>query len=462
MLKDETDTLTQDIHQTAEKYSDQAFMYIEYPHKSFWSPDFSGEDAAAELLKMRDAPAPSMLYVHLPFCEKLCYFCTCHTEITGDYGRLEAYLPLLYREIDLYRRFFEENGIEPSFAEVHLGGGSPTMLREPEFDALVAKIDALVDIASLREFAIEIDPRFTDVERLRYYHGKGINRISLGVQEFEPRVQEAINRVQPRELIDPLLAPDVRGLFAHGVNFDVLCGLPHQTPESIRKTFDVIAEMAPDRICLNHLHYAPETARHQTLMVDGKQGRPTRLPDHAEKKAIFREAYKALSAHGYVRTGYDHFAKPGDGVARALSENKMKWNALGVTTGDYTNVLGVGPHSTSTLADAYYQNVYGTKAYADRIETGEFPVFRGTVLSRDDQIRREVIQKIRNFSKVSFADIESKYQINFHEYFSLEIELLGEMCRDGLVEVRTQGLEVTELGREFVLFVCSQFDAYRD
>ncbi len=452
-----TDVLADRIFETAHKYSRPAYMYVEYPHKSFWSPKFNEADLKRELLQQA---GPFMLYLHFPFCEKQCFYCTCHTEITQDYERAKAYLRLLYREIDLYQQHFDKHGIEPEFVEVHLGGGSPSLLQEPEFDGLVARLGALVDLTRVREFAIEVDPRHTNRDKLQYYHGKGINRISLGIQDFDLSVQQAINRVQPQALIGPLLEPDTRSLFSNGVNFDILCGLPHQTPASIRDTFCQIVDLAPTRICLNHLHFAPEFARHQMIMIDGKNGRPTRLPNHVERKILFQEAMAILLENGYQRTGYDHFAKPQDDVAQALKANKMRWNALGVTAGAYQNVLGLGPHSTTTLSGCYAQNCYSTEAYEKYLAKDRLPTFRGRVLNQDDIIRRDVIQRIRNFSRLNYADVEESYGIEFDRYFANELASLASFVQDGLIKVSDSEIRVTELGREFVLFVCSQFDAY--
>lgn len=452
-----TDTLADRIVETAHKYSRPAYMYVEYPHKSFWSPKFNDVDLKRAL---KQQGGPFMLYVHFPFCERQCFYCTCHTEITQDYERTRAYLKRLSHEIDLYRRFFDRHGMNPKFVEVHLGGGSPTLLQEPEFDALVAKLGSLVDWTHLREFAIEVDPRHTSPDKLRYYKQKGINRISLGIQDFDLGVQQAINRIQPWELIEPLMQPDMRDLFSHGINFDILCGLPNQTPASVQETFRRIVDLAPARICLNHLHFSPEFARHQMIMIDGKNGRPTRLPNDVERKILFQEAMAILLENGYERTGYDHFAKPEDQVAQALKAKTMRWNALGVTAGAYENVLGLGPHSSTTLADCYAQNCYGTQAYEEHLTHGRLPIFRGKLLSRDDIIRREVIQRIRNFAGLNYTDIEQAYGIDFDGYFSLELASLASFVQDGLIEILDDGIRVTDLGREFVLYVCRQFDAY--
>lgn len=446
----------------AEKYSTTGFMYTEYPHQSFWSTEFGHEGFTRALTDLfsKDKNTPLLLYVHIPYCEQLCWFCTCHVSITREYEKVRSYLKFLFREIDLLREFFAQNRITPNFREIHLGGGSPTFVSQEDFDQLIEKLGTIADLAKLDELSLEIDPRKVDRDGMKYYHSKGINRISFGVQDFDREVQKAINRPQPAELIENLITPDIRNRFVNGVNFDLICGLPNQTPETIRRTCEKVAEMSPDRVCLNYLHYSPQFAPHQKLMFDGRSGRPDRLPDFYERKMIFLEALKALTARGYVRTGYDHFAKPTDAVAQAMQEKKMQWNSLGVTAGRYTDVIGIGVHSRNTLGDCYSQNFYELSDYEAALTRGQFPVYRGHQLDRDDVIRREVIHTIRNFFSLDFRQIEKKYDIVFEEYFKEELALLEEFVKDGIVERSDRSLTVTELGHQFANLVCRDFDKY--
>lgn len=444
------------------KYNTTGFMYTEYPHKSFWSTDFGDEAYRKALKNVLATPqeTPLLLYVHIPFCEQLCWFCTCHMSITQEYDKAKAYLKFLYKEIDLLHQFFEENHIRPNFREIHLGGGSPTFVREPEFDVLISKLRQIADIDHLDEFSIEIDPRKVDLAKMKYYRQKGMNRISFGVQDFDPEIQKAINRVQPPELIADLLTPEVRASFENGINFDLICGLPHQTPETIQATCERAAEMSPDRICLNYLHYSPQFAPHQKIMLDGRNGRPEALPDFHERKLIFLRALEVLTKKGYVRTGYDHFAKPTDAVAKAMSEGKMKWNALGVTAGRYSDVIGIGVHSYSTLGEYYAQNFYELPDYQKALEQGKFPIYRGHQLTCDDVIRRSVIQTLRNFFSIDFKSVEETFGISFKEYFKNELLTLREFVKDGIVEIHENSIVITELGHQFANLVARDFDKY--
>ncbi len=219
------------LENLVKKYDSSAYMYTEYPHKSFWSEEFGENDykESLNLLSSHKENDPMMMYVHIPYCTQPCFFCTCHFKVTRDHEKIKNYLKTLSQEIDLLCDFFDKNSINPRFVEMHLGGGSPTILNEEEFDYLIEKTNNLVNIKNLEEFAIEIDPRAVDRERMLYYHQKGINRISFEIQDFDINVQEAINRVQSPELVKDLITPDIRNLFRHGINFDVIYGLPLQT-----------------------------------------------------------------------------------------------------------------------------------------------------------------------------------------------------------------------------------------
>jgi len=456
------DKFKKKIKELLEKYSNKTFMYIEYPHKSFWSKDFSEEEfkKALLLLGSEKKDSPLMLYVHIPYCKIQCFYCTCHTCIMNDYKEVKEYLGYLYKEMQIIKEFLEKNSIKPNFKEVHIGGGSPTILNEEDFNILIDKIDSLVNIKNLREFSLEIDPRFVDKEKLRYYSSEGINRISFGIQDFELDVQKAINRVQPVDMVEKLMTSEIRKWFSHGINFDILCGLPNQTTETIKRTFETIVRLSPDRVCFNYLDFSPKYAKHQMIMIDGKNGRPLSLPNEYERKMIFLTGSEVLLKNEYVKIGYDHFAIASDEVVKSLVEGKLKWNALGVTTGDYSDVIAVGPNSTSTIGNYYSQNLYFNEGYYDKLKNGNLPIYRGYELNKDDLIRREVIQTIRNFGVINYQELGEKLKIDFKKYFMNEIESLKEFEKDGILIQNQEGFKITKVGKEFVLYVCSKFDKY--
>jgi len=362
---------------------------------------------------------------------------------------------MLYREINLLGEFFQKYSVTPNFREIHLGGGSPTMLREDDLGQLIEKLQSVANIKQLSEFAIEIDPRDTTKEKLLFYHSKGINRISLGVQDFDPDVQKAINRIQPRELIENLLTSDLRKYF-RGVNFDIMWGLPRQTRESFIKTIETVVELSPARISLLLLHYVPELKKHQRLMNKNE------LPNIYERIALFHDAVKSLSDNGYVRIGLEHFAKPDDDLAVALSKKMLNWNALGYTAGRYFDVIGLGSGSSSTITGNYYfQNTYSIAEYEGMIRNGKFPICRGYKLNKDDIIRRDVIHNLRIYFYLDYEVIENKYKIIFSEYFKKELILLEGLIDDGILEISNHTIKITEMGKYFTFLVCRTFDNTR-
>ena len=445
------------------QYGSSAFMYTQYPHKRFWAGT-SGSDekykSALISLSRENTSKRALLYIHIPYCQQLCYFCTCHMSITKNYNKVKDYMQHLYKEIDMFAKFVSDNDIALSVKEIHLGGGSPTFVEVPEFDILCEKLNNIVNLQDLDEFAIEVDPRRVDKKRIRYYAEKGINRISLGVQDFDINVQNAINRVQPVKLIEDLFTEEIKNLFPNGISFDIICGLPNQTLETIKMTAKECARLAPDRICLNFLHYAPRFAPHQEIMKDGKNNRPENLPDFYERKELFKEAQKILELSDYVRTGYDHFAKSTDKVSLAMKEGKMHWNSLGVTPGEYTNIIGLGVSSESTIDNKYFQNYYNLEEYQSSIENNTFSIYRSHELSKDDIIRKDVIQKIRNYFQVDIKQIEAEYGISFKDYFSKETEDLKIFEKDGILDVINGVVKLNDFGRQFTNIVCRSFDKY--
>ena len=440
-----------------EKYSrDMYSMYVEYPHKSFWrqTKDDNSYRSFLRSLLLDKPQAPLLLYVHIPFCPKLCYFCSCHTRVAQRYEQISMYLELLYKEIELLASFMKENGFNPNFRELHLGGGSPTMLTQEDFSIMCDRISPLADIFSLNEFALEIDPRTVSINQLAFYRDQGVSRISFGVQDFDPKVQKAIGRMQPPELIERLLTPEVRSWFT-GVNFDIMWGLPGQTRESFARTIETAIGFLPDRISLLLLHYAPDVKKNQLLM------KPEDFPNHYERTMQFLDAIQMLTEAGYVRIGFDHFAKPYDAVAVALKEEKICWNPLGYTAGRYQDVIGIGTGSSSRITEGYYaQNVYNQQEYGEQLATGKFPIFREYELTQDDIIRRDLLHRLRGYGRIKCHEFEAHHGITFGAYFADELSHLTSFIDDHLVCYDGDQLVVTETGRLFNTLICRVFDRY--
>jgi oxygen-independent coproporphyrinogen-3 oxidase len=439
-----------------EKYDYDLYgIYADYPHKSFWSQtagDAGYRKALIETFGGR-RKIPLLFYVHIPFCPRLCHFCSCHTRATGNYRQVREYLDLLYREIDMLGHFLGEHGLEPDVREIHLGGGSPTMLRRDDFENLLARLGSIADRSGLSELAMEIDPRHVTLEKLLYYRSQGINRISFGVQDLDPAVQAAVGRIQPPELLDRLLTPEVRALFT-SINFDIMWGLPRQTVDSFRATMEKVLAFSPDRISMLLLHYAPQVKQNQLHM------NPAEFPGHRERTVLFLEAVRMLTDHGYTRIGFDHFAKPGDAVSVALRERKLCWNSLGYTPGRYQDIIGIGTGSSSRVSERYYfQNVYDQEQYRKLLDDGAFPLLRSHALDRDSILRREVLHTLRSYFSLDIGAIEKRYGIVFREYFADELAELQPFEADGLVA--TDGdLTITEKGMLFTTLICRTFDRF--
>ncbi|MBF0127527.1 MAG: hypothetical protein HQM02_10000 [Magnetococcales bacterium] len=302
---------------------------------------------------------------------------------------------------------------------------------------------------------MEIDPRRVDEERLKFYHSRGVRTLSFGIQDFDPLVQEAINRIQPYEIMESLLTDAIRSRFC-SINFDVLIGLPRQTPQSVRETVEKVIRLQPDRVSLTYMFYTPRFHPHQMHM-----SRHGLLPDFYERKKLFVTALQALQQSGYLRTGFEHFAKPGDRVAVALQKGQATYSSFGATTGEYNDVLGLGRASYSTIGERhYFQWVYEQNRYEEALRAGQFPVLRGHRLDDNDILRRDIVKRLRTYFTLDIRHIEQVYGLNFQDHFATEQTDLAEFVRDGLVEVTPERITMTETGKHFANLVCSIFDSY--
>ncbi|PKN02369.1 MAG: oxygen-independent coproporphyrinogen III oxidase [Elusimicrobia bacterium HGW-Elusimicrobia-1] len=438
------------------KYGVYAFDYIEYPHKSFWSNDFGDAAFRGALVESfpRGGGASTALYVHIPFCPQKCSFCICHADVTSDHGRIRRYLTdSLYPELKLLSDFISDCGLAPGIREIYVGGGSPTMLEEKDFEGLLERIRPLAPPENIADFNIEVDPRRVPPERMSFYISRGVNRMSFGIQDFDPAVQRAVNRIQPPGLIEKLLTPDVRAKL-ESINFDVLCGLPGQTEAGIVVTMKKVVELSPDRISFAFMHYAPKNAKHQLMM------KVEDIPDFFTKRKLFAAAIEVIEDAGYVRTGFEHFAKAHDAVAMAVAAGRATYNSLGATSGRSADMLGVGRHSYSAVGDYYFQNVYEQEKYESELRLSKFPKFRGFRLNADDKIRRNVIKNLRTYFYIDIAEEEKNSGVDFARYFAKELAELGGFASDGLLEMSPGRITLSEIGKYFAPQVCRVFDKY--
>ena len=449
---------SENFEKIIKRYQSNPFMYVEYPHKRYWNKNLKNEidlkNYFIESLKKHN-DKKYLLYVHIPHCHTQCLYCTCHVEITKDYSRVKRFLDYLYKELDLLDEIFKETGLKPNFTDVHLGGGSPTYPKKEYFDILIEKLSKFVDLSKLNEFSIEIDPRRVKEEKIEYYHSKGINRISLGVQEFDTEVQKLINRVQPDKLIDRILTPKIRKLFKHGINFDIICGLPGQNLNNFEKTVKKIIDFNPDRICLNYMHLSTKFHPHQLRMPKDK------IPGEKLRKELFTLATEMLEKNNYARAGYDHFVSKDDKLYDELKSNKLKWNRLGIVTGNYENIIGTGVSSVGKIeGDFYYQNTFENDEYEKMLSKNLLPISNFHVMSKDDQIREEIIQSLRTYFLLDVKAIEEKFSINFFDQFKNTIEKLRIYEKENMLKIQKDQIEVINSGTQFANLMASEFDTY--
>jgi oxygen-independent coproporphyrinogen III oxidase len=429
-------------------------MYVDYPHKSKWTEQFDLKDYSEALLTMcpnKNVP-PTLLYVHIPFCAELCYFCLCHKTISSNEERINRYMGYLYREIDILRKKFEENGLVPNFREVHLGGGSPDILKIPEYDKLFDKLGSILELDSLLELTMEIDPRIVTEDLLHYYHDKGVTRLSFGIQDFDATVGKAVNRENSPDILEKLLTSSIRDKFP-SINFDILCGLPNQTLDSFKRTIDQVIRFSPSRIDMAFVNYTTKSQINQKLI------RKTDCPSDLETHRLFLQAKEQLLEGGYVCIGFDHFALPKDKQVEHLSKKSLRWITLGYAPTDITNMIGVGVGSSSRISDYYYsQNEYGYEEYEEAIDDGCLPIFRGFKLSKDDVLRRKIIEEFRCYSKISKSKLEASFNINFDQYFKQELNILDEFSFDQIVNITGDEIMLTPMGTLFMNNVCRLWD----
>jgi oxygen-independent coproporphyrinogen III oxidase len=426
-----------------------------------WIP-LDGADFV-ESLGCREVEAPHTglsLYIHIPFCETLCKFCACNKvilkkEAKGAVEKRQAYLSALHREIEMVSQI---PGMARPIHQIHWGGGSPSYLEVSEIEALMADIAKRLNIAPDAEISMEIDPRHTTVDLLQGLHRAGFNRISMGIQDFDPAVQQHVHRIQPFEMVREVTEA-IRGEGIGKVNYDLIYGMPYQTGETVRDMVMRTIELHPDRIAFYHYAQIPEKIATQRGM-DYK-----RLPTSEEKLEMFLDALETFPAGGYEFIGLDHFALPDDDLAVALREGTIQRNFQGMTTQRSLDLIGLGVSSiTQILGTAFWQKVKEIEAYEAGISAGTFPIERGLHLSTDDHIRQEILSCLYCYGRVDLQEVGQNFGLVWRDYFAREWEALNEIAGDGLVELDDQGgVEVTlPLGRVLLRNIGAVFDAYLD
>ena len=446
-----TTTISPDL---LRKYDVPGPRYTSYPTADRFVEAFGPSDYEQALAQRREGPAamaaPLSLYVHIPFCEQLCYYCACNKIITKHHERAAPYLRYLAREVELHT---EALGTGQPVSQLHLGGGSPTFLTDDELRQLMAMLRRSFAIAPGAECSIEIDPRTVTTERLQFLHDLGFNRISYGVQDFDPDVQKAVHRVQPYEQVAALME-DARRIGFDSVNVDLIYGLPKQTPESFTRTLQQVSTLRPDRIALYAYAHLPERFKPQRRIIAAE------LPGAANKISMLSQALAAFISSGYVYIGMDHFALPEDALAVAKRQGRLHRNFQGYSTQADCDLIGLGVSSIGKVGATYSQNAKTMDEYCDMLDQGKLPVVRGLALSRDDLARRAVIMALMCQGQVVFESIELAWLLDFKSYFAPEMEQMRELEKQGMVIIDESGIQVTAQGWFFVRGVAMQFDKY--
>jgi oxygen-independent coproporphyrinogen-3 oxidase len=395
------------------------------------------------------------LYLHIPYCAQLCYYCACNIHISKNRQRINAFVQCLLKEIELYENFFSSNNLKPNFTEVHLGGGTPSHLTTKELSLIINAIAKFVDISNLKEFAMEIDPRTVNEDHFDEYAKLGVDRISFGVQDFDENVQKKINRVQPFTLVKKLMDSHLRKKFK-GVNFDLLYGLPGQSKRTFEKTIELTNQLKPERITLIKYAHIPNKRKHMK-MIDVND-----LPHEKNLPEMFVNSTNYLTKNGYEWVGIDHFALKNDELAISKKNKNVKRNFGGETPGFSDHILGLGPTSTSAIGSLYAQSTYDLKEYISSVENNNIPLHKFYHLSNEDEIRRYCNYEIQCNQFLEFEKVEKKFNINFTDYFSNEIKKLKNFENKGFININQDSIEVNLIGRFFVRHICQVFDKFLD
>ena len=438
------------------RYDRPGPRYTSYPTAPQFSTAFGEAQLRDAVIASNGDPIPRRLsiYVHVPFCLSPCFYCGCNRIITRDLARADTYLTRLYREIDLTAALFDR---DREVIQLHFGGGTPNFLSPVQLREVVGTLRRQFHFSESpqRDISIELDPRFISPTEVSELAAMGFNRASLGVQDFDPLVQEAVNRIQSVEqtvaIIDACRANGFRS-----VNVDLIYGLPKQTAQGFAHTLDTVVDVRPDRIAVYGYAHLPELfkAQHQIEAAD--------LPTPEAKLGLLQLAIEKLTAAGYEYIGMDHFALPDDELAQAQARGGLHRNFMGYTTHADSDLIGLGVSAISHIGDSFSQNPRDLISWQGAIDNGRLPVFRGMRLSEDDQLRADLIQRLMCQGEIPITALERRYAIDFDDYFGDALELLRPLVADGLVRIEPGRIRVTSQGRLLLRNIAMCFDKYLD
>ncbi|MBV4552864.1 oxygen-independent coproporphyrinogen III oxidase [Pseudomonas sp. SWRI102] len=426
--------------------------YTSYPTAAQFAGQVGSFDLLHALRDSRKTLKPLSLYVHVPFCANICYYCACNKVITKDRGRAHVYLQRLEQEIQLIGCHLDP---AQRVEQLHLGGGTPTFLSHAELRQLMAKLRKHLNLMDddSGDYGIEIDPREADWSTMGLLRELGFNRVSIGLQDLDPTVQRAVNRLQSLEETRAVVEA-ARTLQFRSINIDLIYGLPKQTPDNFARTVEEVISLQPDRLSVFNYAHLPERFMPQRRINSQD------LPNPPQKLAMLQGTIEQLTAAGYRYIGMDHFALPDDELAIAQEEATLQRNFQGYTTHGHCDLIGLGVSAISQIGDLYCQNSSDLNHYQNTLADGQLATSRGLVCNADDRLRRAVIQQLICHFTLAFAEIEHAFDIDFCEYFASIWPQLGAMADDGLIELTDTHIKVLPAGRLLVRSVCMVFDVY--
>jgi oxygen-independent coproporphyrinogen-3 oxidase len=436
------------------RYDGRGPRYTSYPTAPQFTSDFTANDYRDFAEHSNATGIPLSLYVHIPFCQSLCYYCGCNKIVTRNQARVSKYLENLHREIDMQARLFTPSR---RVEQLHFGGGTPTYLSDDQMAALIEKLATAFSFAEPheREFSIEVDPRTVTDSSLTFLAELGFNRLSLGIQDFDAAVQIAVNRVQSEAAVADLLQTARDNNFK-SISFDLIYGLPLQTVAGFDKTLQSVINMRPDRLAVYNYAHLPSRFKGQR-MIDARQ-----IPAPETKLEILQLTIEKLCDAGYCYVGMDHFALPDDDLVVARKNRTLQRNFQGYSTHRNCDLVGLGVSSISNIGNSYAQNSVTTMDYEALIESGRLPVCKGLAIDDDDLLRADIIQDLMCYDELDIGKFENCYDIRFREYFAAELIRLEALARDGLVEINDSRVAVTASGRLLMRNIAMQFDRHLD
>jgi oxygen-independent coproporphyrinogen-3 oxidase len=437
-----------------QRYDKSGPRYTSYPPANHFHDKFDQQTyrQQAILSNRSHLAAPLSLYMHIPFCDRVCFYCACNKIVTKDHTKADTYLEYLYKEISLQAELFD---VDRQVNQLHWGGGTPTFLNQQQMATLMAKTRLFYNLHDNDEgeYSIEIDPRAASPATIHFLREIGFNRLSLGVQDFEPAVQKAVNRIQTIEQTQAVLEAAREARFK-SISLDLIYGLPKQDVESFSRTLDIVIKMLPDRLSVFNYAHMPAQFKPQRRINSEE------LPTAVEKLQILQLIIERLTAAGYVYIGMDHFAHPEDELNKAQENGALYRNFQGYSTHADCDLVAMGVTGIGQIGNSYSQNVKTLDDYYEHLDNNQLAVFRGIELTDDDQIRRHVINRLMCDFSISWEELEQRFEIDARDYFGKELHELTAMQQDGLIDMTDQELIVKPVGRLLIRNICMEFDRY--